>query len=106
MTRDDLTEGQNESLRWLREALVCGFLNDAEGFKVNPHWVGWVSEPSMGEGICCQQVAEFVVDDRLRNWQNRQQSRPQSKGKQSDDDYGKRPSAGQVFELALDFFKP
>ena len=41
-----------------------------KGFKVNPHRMGRIGEPAVGEGICGEEITEFVIDHRWRDRQD------------------------------------
>ena len=93
-------------MRRLREALIGRFLNDAEGFEVNPHGMRRIGEPPVSERVCRQQVAEFIVDDWLWNRQDRQQRGSQRKSKQSNRNHRKRAVACKCAESALQYSEP
>ena len=69
-----LPGGQHESLCRRVHRLVRGMFDDVEALKVNPHGVGRIRKPPVGEGVRRQQVAELVVPSRLwnsKNWHER-----------------------------------
>jgi hypothetical protein len=58
-------------------------LNSVKALEVQPHWVRGIGQTPLSESIAGQQVAEFVVNGRLGNSQDWNQSRPENQHEQS-----------------------
>jgi len=56
---------------------VSRVLQHVKCVQKQPHRVGWVGKPPVGEGVSRKQIAEFVVTDRRRQGQNGEQREAQ-----------------------------
>jgi hypothetical protein len=60
MAADDLTCGENQTLRWRILGHIRGPLDDMETFEMHPHRMSCVGQSPVSESVRCEQIAEFV----------------------------------------------
>ena len=76
MSKNNLAEGQGQSLKRRIHRRIGRMKENVKGFQMRPHGMSGIGEASVGKGIAGQQEAELIVDDGMRNWQPGQQRKP------------------------------
>src|ERR1700687_4370786 len=106
MPEHDLSERKKKPLRRIVHRRIRRLLDLMKGFKLYPHRVRGIGQPSVCECVGGEKIAELVVKRRFRNRQDGQQQKSKAKRRRAHDDHGERAPARQAGEVPLQRLTP
>jgi hypothetical protein len=106
MPKNDLAEGENQSLERGIHRGIGRVKDDVKGFQMHPHCRRGIGEASVGKSVTGEQKTELVVDVRMRDRHPREDGQPHGQSGEAAKQDAQLAAASHRGEQMLRFREP